>query len=129
MTIQLTEKTIKGKKIRTNNHRLDEIIALWNKVPKMHLDEEFFAVYSNYENNFEGEYDLLIGSEQANFPESSVIHTGEYVEFPVAEASPKGVGEAWQKIWKDEALEKRRAYLSDAEHYKADGTIVIYLSV
>ncbi|WP_430603686.1 hypothetical protein IGJ02_001257 [Enterococcus sp. DIV0724b] len=129
MTIQLTEKIIKGKKIRTNNHRLDEIIALWNKVPEMHLDGEFFAVYSNYESNFQGDYDLLVGSEQADFTESSVIHTGEYVEVSVAEASPKGVGEAWQKIWKDEALEKRRTYLSDVEHYKADGTIVIYLSV
>lgn len=106
MTIQLTEKTIKGKKIRTNNHRLDEIIALWNKVPDMHLDGEFFAVYSNYESNFKGDYDLLVGSEQADFPEISIIRAGEYVEIPVAEASPKSVGETWQKIWEDDALEK-----------------------
>ncbi|PZL75201.1 hypothetical protein CI088_05560 [Enterococcus plantarum] len=129
MTIQLAEKIIKGKKIRTNNHRLDEIITLWNKVPEMQLEGEFFAVYSNYESNFEGDYDLLIGSERANFPESSIIFTGQYVAIPVKESSPKGVGQAWQKIWKDEALEKRRTYLSDAEHYKADGTIAIYLSV
>ncbi|MBO0472492.1 hypothetical protein IGL98_002133 [Enterococcus sp. DIV0840] len=129
MTIQLTEKTIKGKKIRTNNHRLDEIIALWNKVPDMHLDGEFFAVYSNYESNFKGDYDLLVGSEQADFPEISIIRAGEYVEIPVAEASPKSVGETWQKIWEDDALEKKRTYLTDVEHYKADGTIVIYLSV
>lgn len=129
MTIQLTEKIIKGEKIRTNNHRLDEIIALWNKVSQMHLEGDFFAVYSNYESNFKGDYDLLVGNEQADFPESSVIRGGEYVEIPVVEASPKGVGEAWQKIWEDEALEKRRSYLTDVEHYKADGTIVIYLSV
>ncbi|MGM0217758.1 GyrI-like domain-containing protein [Enterococcus sp. AZ126] len=129
MAIQLTEKRIKGKKIRTNNHRLDEIIALWNKVPEMRLEGGFFAVYSNYESNFKGDYDLLIGNEQADFSDSSIIHAGEYVEIVVTEATPKGVGETWQKIWGDEALEKRRSYLSDVEQYNADGTITIYLSV
>lgn len=129
MTVQLTEKTIKGNKIRTNNHRLDEIIALWNKVPAMHLVGDFYAVYSNYESNFKGDYDLLVGSEQAEFPETSIIQAGTYVEIPVEVASPEGVGRAWQKIWEDEVLEKQRTYKSDAEHYKADGTIVIYLSV
>lgn len=129
LTIQLTEKTIKGKKIRTNNDRLDEIIALWNSVPQMALEGEFFAVYSNYESNFKGDYDLLVGNEQADFPESSVIRAGQYAEIPVTMGSPEGVGEAWQKIWKDEALEKKRTYLTDVEHYKEDGTVTIYLSV
>lgn len=129
MTIQLTEKTIKGKKIRTNNARLDEIIALWSNVPGMDLEGEFFAVYSNYESNFKGDYDLLIGNEQAVFLDQSVIYAGTYEEIPVAVSSPEGVGEAWQKIWQDKDLESRRTYLSDVEHYKKDGTITIYLSV
>lgn len=129
MTIQLTEKIIKGKKIRTNNNRLDEIITLWSHVPTMQLNGEFFAVYSNYESNFKGDYDLLIGSEQTDSSEFTVINAGDYVEVPVKKASPEGVAEAWQEIWKDEVLEKRRTYQSDVEHYKKDGTIVIYLSV
>ncbi|EOL45940.1 GyrI-like domain-containing protein [Enterococcus caccae] len=129
MTIQLTEKTIKGKKIRTNNQCLDDIIFLWSKVPAMQLIGEFYAVYSNYDSNFKGDYDLLVGNEQAEFPDTSVLQTGEYVEIPVEVASPEGVGATWQKIWEDTALEQRRTYQSDAEHYKEDGTIVIYLSV
>ncbi|WP_207696286.1 hypothetical protein DOK67_0002999 [Enterococcus sp. DIV0212c] len=129
MTIQLTEKTIKGEKIRTNNQCLDEIIALWSKVPSMKLDGEIFAVYSNYASNFKGDYDLLIGNEQADFPESVVINSGVYEEILVKNATPEGVGEAWQAIWEDEDLEKRRTYQSDVEHYKKDGSIVIYLSV
>lgn len=129
MTILLTERTINGAKIRTNNNRLDEIIALWNQVPTMELVGDVFAIYSNYESNFLGDYDLLVGSEHANYSEYSIINEGEYVEIPVEMASPQGVGEAWQKIWKDEVLEQRRTYLSDIEHYKKDGTIAIYLSV
>lgn len=129
MTIQLIEKNIRGKKIRTNNNCIDEIIALWNQVPTMQLKGEFFAVYSNYASNFKGEYDLLIGNEQADYPDQSQIKGGEYVAIKVEVASPEGVGAAWQKIWKDEALEKRRTYLSDVEHYQEDGSIMIYLSV
>ncbi|WP_086313526.1 hypothetical protein A5821_001036 [Enterococcus sp. 7F3_DIV0205] len=129
MTIRVTEKIIKGKKIRTNNNHLDEIIALWSNVAKMNLEGEVFAVYSNYESNFKGDYDLLVGNEKADFPENSVILAGDYLEIPVAVASPEGVGEAWQKIWKDEVIEAKRTYLTDVEHYKEDGTIVIYLSV
>ncbi|MGX7244245.1 GyrI-like domain-containing protein [Enterococcus quebecensis] len=129
MTIQLSEKTIKGKKIRTSNQRVEEIVALWSEVPAMKLEGEFFAVYSNYESNFRGDYDLLIGNEEANYPDSTVIYEGKYVKIPVKQASPEAVGEAWQGIWKDEELEKRRTYKSDVEHYRKDGTVVIYLSV
>lgn len=129
MTIQLTKKAIKGKKIRTNNQRIEEIIALWNEVPAMQLAGDFYAVYSNYESNFKGDYDLLVGNEQADFDDTSVIQAGDYVEIPVEVASPEGVGTTWQKIWNDEALEKRRTYKSDVEYYKKDGTVVIYLSV
>ncbi|MEI5991951.1 hypothetical protein A5881_003490 [Enterococcus termitis] len=118
MTIQLTEKKIKGIKIRTNNDRLDEIIGLWNQVPTMKLEGDFYAVYSNYESNFKGDYDLLVGNEQAEYTDFTVITTGDYVEIPVKDANPQSVGEAWQAIWKDEDLEKKRSYQTDLEYYK-----------
>lgn len=129
MTIQLTEKKIKGIKIRTNNDRLDEIIGLWNQVPTMQLEGDFYAVYSNYESNFKGDYDLLVGNEQAEYTDFAVITAGDYVEIPVKDANPQSVGEAWQAIWKDEALEEKRSYQKDLEYYKKDGTVTIYLSV
>ncbi|OJG99731.1 hypothetical protein RV18_GL000070 [Enterococcus termitis] len=129
MTTQLTEKTIKGKRIRTNNQRIEEIIALWSEVPAMNIAGDLYAVYSNYETNFKGDYDLLIGSEQADLQDEVKILAGEYVAIPVAEGTPEGVGKAWQKIWQDEALEKRRTYRTDIEHYQKDGTVTIFLSI
>ena len=129
MMIQLTKKIIKGKKIRTNNGKIDEIIQLWSYVSQMQLSGEVYAVYSNYASNFKGDYDLLIGNERANFPESSTIQAGNYVEITVADGTPENVGKAWQGIWEDANLESRRSYLTDFEYYKTDGSVSIYLSV
>lgn len=129
MMIQLTEKIIKGKKIRTNNGKIDEIIQLWSHVPQMQLSGEVYAVYSNYASNFKGDYDLLIGNERTNFPESCTIQAGNYVEITVTDGTPENVGKAWQEIWGDANLESRRSYLTDFEYYKTDGSVSIYLSV
>lgn len=129
MTIQLKAKKIYGKKIRTNNRHVEEIIALWSDVPSMKLEGDVYAVYSNYESNFKGDYDLLVGNEQADFFDSVQIKAGQYVEIPLTIANVEGVGAAWQMIWQDKELEQRRTYQSDIEHYKQDGTISIYLSV
>ncbi|MDA9470037.1 GyrI-like domain-containing protein [Enterococcus sp. 5H] len=129
MMTQLTEKIIKGKKIRTNNGKIDEIIQLWSHVPEMKLSGEVYAVYSNYASNFKGDYDLLIGNEHANFQESSTIQVGNYVEITVVDGTPENVGKAWQGIWGDAELESRRSYLTDFEYYKTDGSVSIYLSV
>lgn len=129
MTIQLAEKIIKGKKIRTNNNKIEEIIQLWSQVPQMQLSGEIYAVYSNYTSNFKEDYDLLIGNERANFPEKSTIQAGNYIEITVADGTPEKVGEAWQRIWKDIELDNRRSYLTDFEYYKTDGSVSIYLSV
>ncbi|MBO0471402.1 GyrI-like domain-containing protein [Enterococcus sp. DIV0242_7C1] len=129
MSIHLNEKMIAGKMIRTNNQQIEDIIALWNIVPAMNLSGELYAVYTNYESNFKGDYDLLIGSEQADYSQKVVINSGEYVAIKVDGQSPEAVGQAWQQIWQDEGLEKRRTYQTDVEHYQKDGTIMIYLSV
>ncbi|MEI5995374.1 GyrI-like domain-containing protein [Candidatus Enterococcus mansonii] len=129
MIKHLTKMTIQGKKIRTNNQKIEEIIHLWHLVPQMELNGDIYAVYSNYESNFLGDYDLLIGNEEANDNSYSVINAGNYIQIPVEKATPEGVGEAWQEIWMNKELEEKRTYQSDFEHYRKDGKIVIYLSV
>jgi predicted transcriptional regulator YdeE len=129
MSTQLAEKIIKGKKIRTNNQRTEEIVALWSQVPAMQLQGEIYAVYSNYTSNHAQDYDLLVGNEQAQFEEATMIKAGAYLEIPVSEPTPAGVAQAWQTIWSDEDVEQRRTYQTDFEYYRKDGTIVIYLSI
>ena len=41
---------------------------------------------------------------------------------------PEKIGEKWQEIWAHQ-FEKKRAFLSEDEHYKESGEIDIYIGV
>lgn len=122
-------KTIHGLKIRTNNQQLNPIIDLWSRVPDMKLKGAIYAVYFNYESDFTGDYDLLVGNEAANFEDTILLSDGNYLEIPVKTASPADVGEAWQKIWRDAKINQVRTYQTDFEYYAEDGSIKIFLSI
>ncbi|MCO6019016.1 hypothetical protein CKN86_00420 [Carnobacterium divergens] len=122
-------KTIHGLKIRTTNQQLHPILDLWSRVPNMELKGAIYAVYFNYESDFTGGYDLLVGNETAKFEETILLNDGNYLEIPVKTASPSGVGEAWQKIWRDAKINQVRTYQTDFEYYAEDGSIKIFLSI
>ncbi|WP_413524761.1 GyrI-like domain-containing protein [Carnobacterium divergens] len=122
-------KTIHGLKIRTNNQQLHPILDLWSLVPNMELKGAIYAVYFNYESDFTGDYDLLVGNETAPFKEQVLLSEGNYLEIPVKTLTPAGVGEAWQKIWRDTKINQVRTYQTDFEYYAEDGSIKIFLSI
>lgn len=123
------EKCIKGLKIRTDNQSIDEIIGLWQKVPEMELSGEIFAVYSNYESDHTGKYDLLIGSSESTEESQVIINKGKYLVFELPSALPEKIGEVWQKIWSDESIYEKRLFTTDFEHYLTDGSGKIYLAI
>ena len=45
MLENIKSKKITGKKIRTNNNKIDEIISLWKEVPTLGLSGDIYAVY------------------------------------------------------------------------------------
>ena len=125
----IQKKKIKGKRIRTNNTKVEEIINLWAQVPEMDLKGSVYAVYFNYESDHHGDYDLLIGNDSYQSIEEVVIESGNYVKVEILEATPEKVGMAWQKIWADEDLYEKRLFTTDFECYSTDGKAEIYLAV
>lgn len=126
---RINEKIVKGKKIRTDNQSIEEIINLWMKVPEMNLTTDFYAVYHHYESDHTGKYDLLIGDEINLGPDIVTIETGNYLVIELEEGSPEKIGEAWQKIWADEEIYKKRLFTTDFEHYFKDGSATICLAI
>ena len=65
---------IVGLSIRTSNNKNEEIIALWGKLFSENLSEkvinkvnnDIYCVYSNYENDQYGEYDVILGFKVSN---------------------------------------------------------------
>lgn len=120
---------IKGKRIRTNNTTLEGVIELWQEIAALQLSGDIYAVYSNYSSNHSGDYDLLIGTETADLPDSIALENCQYMEIPVESNSIDNVGKAWQKIWSNSDIEAKRTYQTDYEKYSQDGSIRIYLSI
>ena len=127
--VNFQTKTIKGKKIRTDNQHVEEIVSLWMEVPQMNLIGELYAVYYNYESDHRGKYDLLIGSETNQLIESVDLLKGNYLVINVDKGTPELIGKTWQTIWSDQDIYQKRAFTTDFECYLADGSAKIYLAI
>lgn len=125
----MNKRIIKGKKIRTNNATLEGVMELWQEIMTLQLTGDLYAIYSNYESNHLGAYDLLIGTESNALPDAIELAECEYMEFPVEGSGIECVAKAWQTIWANSELDRKRAYLTDYERYRADGSVSIYLSM
>lgn len=125
----MEEMIIKGKKIKTNNTTLQGVMELWQEIMGLQLNGDIYAVYSNYASNHLGDYDLLIGTESNDLPNSITLANCKYLEIPVAGNSIENVGKTWQEIWSNEDIEARRTYQTDYEKYGQDGSITIFLSI
>lgn len=125
---KLESKKIYGKGIRTNNSSMEPIMDLWGEFMQKKHKGDIYAVYTNYESDFMGDYDFYIATEESSNEFELIIPDGDYIVIDVDASKPnnQGVGEAWNYIWNSDI---KRAYKTDFELYGADGTIKIYLSI
>ncbi|TQR19626.1 GyrI-like domain-containing protein [Psychrobacillus vulpis] len=126
MRENFSTKVIYGNKVRTNNNDSSIFSKLWEEFLKNKVQGDIYAVYSNYESDFTGNFDFMIGTEKKNGEHFITIGEGEYYIWEVESQDLSGVGKAWNEIWKSDLP---RAYTTDFEVYKTDGSIDIYLSV
>lgn len=143
-------KTIIGVTLRTSNERESHpdtasIPIMWRNffeynvmagIPNQFDPMSVYGVYSNYESDEMGEYDLLIGLESgatqkpANFNIANIVE-GNYLVFPVLEASPGGIKDTWAGIegYFDTVDTHKRAFTTDFELYQGRSDIAIYISI
>ncbi|MEI8321238.1 MAG: GyrI-like domain-containing protein [Alphaproteobacteria bacterium] len=85
-----------------------------------------YCIYTDYENDFQGDYTYFIGEEVCSFNEmpkglnSLTIPAQNYAQFTAGPGLMPGVCiEAWQKIWQmaPEDLSGPRSYQADFEIY------------
>ncbi|MBO4990176.1 MAG: AraC family transcriptional regulator [Clostridia bacterium] len=143
---------LKSVKIRTGNSEagMAKIDELWKdivsgKIPLMFDSEGTFlqgaspvSVYSNYESDERGEYDLTIFAAKSDFfaeMEGKVAH-GEYVKYDESgETIAACADKAWNKVWQDKASGAiERAFTQDFEstvppEYTKDGKAHCYLYI
>lgn len=113
--VNLEQKTVAGIKIRTSNSSPSmtrEIGETWQKFYEQGIyasipgkvNGKAIGLYTNYENDVNGEYDVLVCCEVSgteNLPDglaTKVIPAGKYAKFTV-QGNMEAVGACWGEIW------------------------------
>ncbi|WP_308008077.1 effector binding domain-containing protein [uncultured Fusobacterium sp.] len=122
---------------RLNNFKepdvAEKIQKLWYetniKIPQEKTMNKY-AVYSEYESNYKGDYTLFIGADKVDSCKEIIIEEENYQVFSVDTSSPYGIIMTWQEIWEmEEKGLLNRAYTVDYEKYYPDGKVEIFIAL
>ncbi|MCJ8288342.1 MAG: AraC family transcriptional regulator [Crocinitomicaceae bacterium] len=126
----IQEFKVIGISIRTTNENgqsAKDIEAIWEKfwnekiqekIPNK-LNDNIYAVYTDYETDFNGAYTTIIGlpvSSLENIPKGFVgitIEKSEYQKFVSKGTMPEAVVTTWMEIWGNNELNLARTYKAD----------------
>jgi predicted transcriptional regulator YdeE len=106
-----------------------------NRIQDVADPDVTFSIYTNYETDENGPYDVILGKEVhglRHVPKGMRgirIPTADYLVFPVADPSPQAIGAAWRAVYAYFAEHKElpRIYGIDFERHSKD-RVEIYVS-
>ncbi|MBP9479499.1 MAG: AraC family transcriptional regulator [Sebaldella sp.] len=125
-------KKIVGIKVRTknaDNQSEKDMSKLWSsfmsenimeKIPNK-IDLHIYTIYTNYESDFTGEYDVILGCEVSstdNLPSGLISQEFPNMSGLIFESKgqiPESIVKTWNEIW---TTPLDRAYIADIEKYK-----------
>ncbi len=139
---------VAGLAVRTkNSDEFDptkaQIPNLWNavfatkvleKIPNQPVSKAVYAVYSHYESDASGEYDLTVGA-LIDEPSSEFryvdICPGDYLVFQARGELPAALIQTWGKIWAYfvQRPELVRSFQTDFEHYVGAQAVDVYIGI
>jgi predicted transcriptional regulator YdeE len=110
--------------------------GLAERIPNRLPDSPVYGVYSAYESDHKGAYDLTAGVavlQASDNPEftSVEIASGPYLVFEARGAMPAVVIETWRAVWQyfEDHPEVRRRYATDFEVYRGPDEVAIHVGV
>ena len=144
--VNLKNKTVTGLKTRTKNSdemnpEVAKIGLLWQSffsdvLPTLkEQNVPMYGVYTNYESDAMGEFDVLVGVEDLEISAeltSVTLAEGKYLCFESKGDMPQAIIETWGEIWayfSDENCKDVRLYKTDFEKYISKDEAEIYIGV
>ncbi|PID42000.1 MAG: hypothetical protein CSB48_12065 [Proteobacteria bacterium] len=138
---------VTGIVVRTTNENemnpsTSKIANLWetfyiNASPKLSEEAKIYGIYTNYESDCTGAFDVIASSDMLQLEEltDSVkvkVQSGQYLVFTAKGEMPQVVIELWGKIWNyfnSKNCPHKRACTTDFEYYKSENEIEIYIAL
>ena len=131
--VKFIDMKIIGIETRTTNQNgqaMQDIGGLWHRFYSENIisrisnavNSNVYAIYTDYESDYTGEYTTLLGLEVSSLDEIPSGLVGRefpkqnFKRFLAKGAMPQAVAEAWQKIWEQDK-ELNRLYQYDYELY------------
>lgn len=104
---------------------------VYETLPQRADDRHLYGVYSAYEADREGAFDITAGVAVAGGPATVRIEGGDYLVFTGQGEMPQMVLAVWQAIWQyfEAHPEIRRRYRSDFEAYAGPDQVAIHIGV
>jgi len=141
--VELKSKKIYGLTIRTNNEKemnpkTAQIGTMWGEyfakvLPALPEGSKGYGVYSNYESDAFGDFDVMAGAELENKELTTVtLEEGNYLCFKAEGELPQAVIDTWGEIWNyftDENSPEKRAFRTDFEVYLNENEAEIYIGI
>ena len=136
--VTFPEAKLVGIKVRTNSKaesnldtaQISPLVQKYfqdkiaDKIPGKAPSRITYITYSEYENDYTGEYTCFMGEEVDNLdniPEglsTHIIPAQTYIKFTSETGPiPKIIVDSWTKIWQMKELNSKRSYVSDFEVY------------
>ena len=139
--------TLAGFTVRTSNFAEQapstaKITGLWQNfyqhtAPNLSPDSCVYGVYSNYESDVNGHYDLTLAttcmlSKKVENTREVAVASGKYLVFAAKGEMPDSVIGLWGQIWSyfsDEDCPHKRTYISDYERYLDEQSVEICIAI
>ncbi|KTD76562.1 GyrI-like domain-containing protein [Legionella waltersii] len=133
--------TVKGLTVRTKNSdefnpEIAKLPTLWQRFYASNLipNTTIFGVYSGYETDANGPYDVTAGtinSNQGAELSAVKINSGNYLVFQGKGAMPQTVIETWKRVWDYFTADSpyQRCFMTDFEEYKNGDEVAIFIGV
>ena len=136
---------VAGLTVRTTNREENDpatarIGALWDRffseetyrtTPGRTGDVRLFGVYSGYESDAHGAFDLTVGVAVSGAADGVALEAGNYLVFSGQGEMPQMLIATWQRIWQyfEAHPEIVRRYRSDCEAYEGPDKVAIHIGV
>ncbi len=145
---QIDSFTVSGLRVRTGNaaeHVAEtaKIGPMWGEffargladdMPARQVNSAVYGVYSAYESDASGQFDVTAGvavTQPAEGFDAVVVEAGDYLVFEAQGPLPDAVIATWGKIWTffEANPQIERRYATDFEAYTGPESVAVYIGI
>ena len=105
--------------------------GLYDKLPGKQAASPIYGVYSNYESDYRGAFDVTAGVACVSSKGTLVLQAGEYLVFSATGPMPQTVLQTWGAVWQyfQSNPGVARTYATDFEVYLGTDEVEIHIGV